>query len=384
MLKAKGVMFFTLAIMLMAFSCSGPESDQPLLTAEVPLHLEEHIDDARIEGSEVPENLPVPVVWNFSEPQPDWKALPLRGRPFEPTRRSWTDNALRVTPGKSTEEDSEYAGGGIYIDVPDWAREDWARVQVRARTSDKVNLLGLRFNLPEESETDDENTSPYLFRGESATVINDGSVQTYSLRADWSRGRWEGPWRQLILTFFAEKPGSIDILSVSVIPKEHIYADAPVGVRSDECTKVLRRTLYSHAPGRIEYRVRIPQAGRLDVGLGVIKEDNPVTFRVVASQNDELHFGNHSTDMWKDLIVEIENTVHIRVIIHNSHKNQGRLIGNFHFGLEILQINTIWNGAQNKLLRVGTEKALLSLRDHGATIVEGGQRDFILFQLFTL
>jgi arylsulfatase A-like enzyme len=287
MLKAKGVMFFTLAIMLMAFSCSGPESDQPLLTAEVPLHLEEHIDDARIEGSEVPENLPAPVVWNFSEPQPDWKALPQRDIPFEPTQLSQIDDALRVTPGKSTEEDNEYAGGGIYIDVPDWAREDWARVQVRARTSDKVSLIGLRFNLPEESDTDDEFTPPYLYRGESAPVINDGSVQTYSLRADWSRGRWEGPWRQLILTFFAEKPGSIDILSVSVIPKEHIYADAPVGVRSDECTKVLRRTLYSHAPGRIEYRVRIPQAGRLDVGLGVIKEDNPVTFRVVASQNDE-------------------------------------------------------------------------------------------------
>ena len=30
----------------------------PLLTAEVPLHLEEHLDAARIVGSEVPEDLP--------------------------------------------------------------------------------------------------------------------------------------------------------------------------------------------------------------------------------------------------------------------------------------------------------------------------------------
>ncbi len=73
MFKPKGVMFLTLVIMLMAFSCSGSESDQPLLTAEVPLHLEEHIEAASIEGSEVPENLPAPVEWRFDEPQPDWK-----------------------------------------------------------------------------------------------------------------------------------------------------------------------------------------------------------------------------------------------------------------------------------------------------------------------
>jgi len=58
MFKPKGVMFLTLVIMLMAFSCSGPESDQRLLTAELPLHLEEHLDAATIEGSEVPEDLP--------------------------------------------------------------------------------------------------------------------------------------------------------------------------------------------------------------------------------------------------------------------------------------------------------------------------------------
>ncbi len=58
MFKPREVMFLTLVIMLMAFSCSGPESDQPILTAELPLHLEEHIEAASIEGSEIPEDLP--------------------------------------------------------------------------------------------------------------------------------------------------------------------------------------------------------------------------------------------------------------------------------------------------------------------------------------
>lgn len=41
MFKSKGVMFLALVIIMIVFNCSGPESDQPLLTAELPLHLEE-------------------------------------------------------------------------------------------------------------------------------------------------------------------------------------------------------------------------------------------------------------------------------------------------------------------------------------------------------
>ncbi len=75
MFTLKGVMFLTLVIMLMAFSCSGPKSDQTLLKAELPLHLEEHLDAAQIEGSEVPADIPEPVEWRFDEPQPDWKPI---------------------------------------------------------------------------------------------------------------------------------------------------------------------------------------------------------------------------------------------------------------------------------------------------------------------
>ena len=34
---------------------------------------------------------------------------------------------------------------------------------------------------------------------------------------------------------------------------------------------------------RVEYRVRVPEAGRLDLGLGVLREDAPVTFRITAA-----------------------------------------------------------------------------------------------------
>ena len=38
----------------------------------------------------------------------------------------------------------------IYVDLPDWKREDWGHVLVRARTSENISQLGLAFNLRED------------------------------------------------------------------------------------------------------------------------------------------------------------------------------------------------------------------------------------------
>jgi len=96
MFKPKGVMLFSLVIVLMASSCSGPDSDQPLLTAELPLHLEEHTYNAKIVGSEVPEDLHVSVVWNFDEPQPDWKPINFIGEDYEAIKPIQIDDGLRL------------------------------------------------------------------------------------------------------------------------------------------------------------------------------------------------------------------------------------------------------------------------------------------------
>ena len=54
-------------------SCSGSPSGSTVLTADMPLHLEDHLDAATVVGSEVPDDIPEPVEWLFDEPQPDWK-----------------------------------------------------------------------------------------------------------------------------------------------------------------------------------------------------------------------------------------------------------------------------------------------------------------------
>jgi len=272
---------------LLLVHCSGSPSDSVVLTAEMPLHLEDHLEAVVLEGSDVPEDLPQPVAWDFAEPQPEWKVQEPWNLERAPSGLLRTEDALRIALNDAdvTDDENDSVWGAIYIDLPDWERDDWAHVQVRVRSEADVDFMGLilAFNFWSKSEMEEgEYEHPVKFFGERAPIIRDGTVQTYTLRADWSGGQWEGSWQQLILGFWAEKEASVDVLSVTVIPKEATYAGEPAGVHSEVRNRVYSRALYTHTPGRVEYRVRVPEAGRLDLGLGVLREDAPVTFRITA------------------------------------------------------------------------------------------------------
>ncbi|MEE9263608.1 MAG: sulfatase [Vicinamibacteria bacterium] len=278
----------------------------PALRAESPLHLEDHLEAAHIVGSEVPQDVPAAVEWRFDEPQPDWKtALPFY-LDIEPVKLERTGDALRLVIDEGTRDRDGDLGGGIYADVPGWRREEWAYVSIEARSKRRVDRLGVAFNLEDPSKTGTAQSF-----GERVPVINDGAIHTYQLRADRSEwGEWESDWRQLIVWAGPSEPTSIDILSISVISKEAVYAGAPVGVTTEVRNNEHRATLYSHAPGRLEYRIEVPVGGRFDVGLGVVRNDVPVTFRVTASSEqrgsetlleetyaDQEKWAQHSVDL---------------------------------------------------------------------------------------
>jgi|GEM_PF-1685020 len=290
---------FTCLIILSAalglYGCRDTEPDQEtFLTAEMPLHLEEHIDAAHIEGSEVPEDIPEAVDWSFDQPQPDWKVV-VAHEDVKLAQVVQAEDALRIVltqANSPTRPDGKNGPrqGSIYIDLPDWRREDWAYVVVRARANRGINSLWLGFNI-RESPVD--SNDPYMFTawGDNVRPVRDNSVQTYALQLDKIRGRGKGePWRQL--GFWVDGPfkhpeegkpdssATIDILSVSIIPKAAVYADAAVGVRTEVRDQARRRSLYTHTPVSLEYRVRLPEGARLDVGLGVLHADIPVTFRI--------------------------------------------------------------------------------------------------------
>ena len=287
----------TLAALLLGallFTSCADRATGPL-TAEVPLHLEDHLDTAVIEGSEVPEDIPEPIEWRFAELQLGWKPAywgftnrRLTNRNTASTelvRVSQTEEALQLLIGEENRDSDADLIGALYVDLPDLRPEDWAHVAVEARIPAGVSgVMILGFNLTEPAR-------PGVVQArhtKASPLVADGTVQTYALRAEPSFGAFDGTWRQLVLGFVlfdvavGDRPGAIDILSVKIVPRAAVFASSRAGTSIEARDEQSRRTLYMHAPGRLAYQVSIPQTGRLDFGLGAIGSDVPVTYRIVA------------------------------------------------------------------------------------------------------
>ncbi len=274
------------AVIISISACGG--SRAAVLTADMPLHLEDHLDAATVVGSELPKTIPATVEWRFDQPQPDWKATPLWNPPYGAPTLSRTADALRITLTDRVRisQPPGALAGVIHVDVPDWSRADWAEVVIRARadSASSVNTMRLGFNLREGRGAATPFSFPFLFTAARSPVVRDGTVQTYRLRVNVGAPAFRGPWRQLVLAFNSDggEPGSIDLLSVSVVPIAALYAQDQAGLRSIDVAGVYRRSLFTHAPGRLEYRVRVPDGGRLQTALGVLGAHVPVEFRISA------------------------------------------------------------------------------------------------------
>ncbi len=258
---------------------------QEVLTAETPLYLEEHLDAAHIEGSKVPEDALKPVEWRFDEPQPDWKPLKPMPERMEDVKPVRVEDALRLPlTAKNRGPGGRSLTGAIYVELPDWNIEEWEYVEIRCRTRDPMSFIPLGFNYTEE---DPMGVFPLYSRTSPGRipVVADGAIQTYRFSLDWSniQRKWDGPWTHLAIGCTSPQvDAALDMLSVRVIPREAPYAEAPVGVRYEIRDGIHRRTIFTHTPGKLEYRLHTPEAGRLDVGLGVGKEDAPVDFKITA------------------------------------------------------------------------------------------------------
>ena len=168
---------------------------------------------------------------------------------------------------------------------------------MRARSSEGIRVFGVGFNTSSGEPSTSRGPYPYQFATQGTAAVNDDTVQAYLLRAP------QGTWNRLGLWVAADEPATFEALSVSVIPTEAAYAGAPVGLRTTAENQLFaaytgvpvgRQTadedrepaLYVRAPGRVEYDVRVPEAGRLEVALGVLRDDVPVTFRVKVVAQD--------------------------------------------------------------------------------------------------
>ncbi|MCZ6755926.1 MAG: sulfatase [Gemmatimonadetes bacterium] len=268
--------------------CSGRPSDSPVLTADMPLHLEDHLEAAVIEGSELPVDSPESIVWSFDEPQPDWRAFSVAEsrNPMQGTR---TDDAQRVivTDADSVDDD-DWVGAGIYTDSPGLLTLEPTHLLVRARTESAGELTVV---------TDDpQQTRPRRFYGlfqrwgGDSPMIADGLVHSYlvPLWGGWSSPSSGDECCRIGVIAKTYEPGSVDILSVTVVSRTAAFAGDPLGVMTlVDGSKEHRRALFTHTPGRVAFNVRVPPGGRLDVGLGVLRDDAPVDFRVTVTSKGQ-------------------------------------------------------------------------------------------------
>ncbi|MEX0692581.1 MAG: hypothetical protein WD043_12140, partial [Gemmatimonadales bacterium] len=289
---------------------------------DLPLHLEDHLEAATVEGSEVPAIPPQAVEWRFDEPQPDWRATPLWNPPFGRVTMAPIADGLRITLTNQTRISDGSLAAGLHVVVPDWDRRDWAEVVVRARadSASAVNVCGLGFNLREGRGSTGRSSPSFQFGGQTTPMVRDGAIHTYRLRVSAGSAAFHGPMGHLAL--WCRTPGdtgSIDLLSVTVVPTGAAYADAPHGIRPVTIGARIRRTLYTHAPGRFSYRVRVPEGGRLDAGLGVLHGDDSVTFRVRvrAGGDEETLFEERYADggQWGQRSIDLANYAGRRVTL---------------------------------------------------------------------
>ena len=268
-------------------ACTNPQPGATLLTASMPLHLEQHLDAAAIVGSEVPASAPAATAWQLDGPQSDWRPIVPWNPTIDPVELTQLDDALRVTLTEGMRNPSGQARGGIVLQVPGLQFEDLAYLVVRARTPDYIPSFTVFFNRREGTGTSTDFPLPFEHRGERVPIVSDGTVQSYRVRMDFFGGNPppEEPIRQIALWLDGDEPASIDLLSITLIPKVANYAGAGAAARTEVRGRVYRQSVYLHAPGRLEYRVRVPEGGRLDFGMGVLRDDAPVTFRVTVDSD---------------------------------------------------------------------------------------------------
>jgi arylsulfatase A-like enzyme len=141
--------------------------------------------------------------------------------------------------------------------------------------------LGINLNTAADEQKNPEPFDSWL---PGVPVIDDGSAQSYVLRLDrFGENPPKGDWRQLGIYLGSAEPVSADLMAVSIVPKEADYAAERAGARMAEIGGQHYRAVFTHGRARLGFPVEIPGAGRLDFGLGVLRGDQPVVFRITAT-----------------------------------------------------------------------------------------------------
>ena len=158
------------------------------LESPVAIHLEDHLESARVESAEPPTTVPNQVVWNFADGRASWQALrtphPVsdEARSGSTTLSRETDLVRVVDALRLRIRDGSRLGdalvGGVYTELDDWSFDDWGTVVVRARTTDVVRGMVVLFELDDDVVPAGA-LSQLVNLFQVSPVFTDGSEATY-------------------------------------------------------------------------------------------------------------------------------------------------------------------------------------------------------------
>jgi arylsulfatase A-like enzyme len=278
-----------LFVCLVSLACIERAEEKETLTADVPLQLENHVRNARIHASEASIGADDPIEWDFGAAGARWETFAdPEGRfdfPRSPAKTEITKDAIRIVLSKENRDVSRRPYSGMIISgLPDLNREEWSHVVVRARAT-QPGRISVVFG-----------SQGKLLKSVGSVMVSDGQVHSYRMPIRWEYLA-DARWDRVGILVVSKTPGEFEVDSAKIVPKATLYAESSVGVSQEwiagdpgDWTEggLLRRAFFTHAPSRVEFRVQVPVGARLDFGLGVLRNDIPVGFRITSENGNDV------------------------------------------------------------------------------------------------
>ena len=281
------------AITILSIAANGCDASRDQEEGVVRFH--ELFDEARVEAAAVPAGLPAEIEWSFDGPQQFWRPVPPWNPTVAPPRVVQDEGVLRVELADGMQNRGGTLVGGVFIELGGPDPADWGAAEARTRSSGPLEWVGVGRNLRAGSGGVDDAPWPFEEWAGSTSAIT-GGTQTVGVELVLPEDGAVAEWRELGLWFGAAEPVTIEILSIRMIPREARFAAASAGVVATgaapaalppDDSEASMSALYMWAPGLAAYSVQVPANGHLDVSLGVVRGEAPVTFRISATPPGE-------------------------------------------------------------------------------------------------
>ncbi|MFN0009478.1 MAG: sulfatase [Planctomycetota bacterium] len=270
-------------------ACGGGSPAGATASPHSLVHLDGELERARVSSAPAPDSAREKRTWSFAEPRPEWRAISSANFPgLAAVKLEPLADSLRLSLSEPEGGRRGMLLGGIAVDVPESPISAWKGLLVRARSHARMAGIGVACNVDSRRAIQggfaffggDESTSP---------VFNDGSVQEYLLPfyVPWSEegGPSGEPSARTLhsVGVFASAPqaASLEILSVALVSRGEPYLE-DFGVSSLTRDSITRQSIFAHAPANLAFRVRVPEAGRLDFGLTCL-EGESVTYHATVN-----------------------------------------------------------------------------------------------------